>query len=219
MNDLALPGVCTSGPTPLSLKQLIQLYSAPLGAFLARLGVARCDIDDVRQRIWLTVSRCLENVHAGSERAFLWTVARREAGHARRTHRRRAEVTLAEFDDFAAAALAGDEWLHRTQQLQRSRAVLQQLDVSLRVVLLLVELDGASARDVAQRLGIPVGTVKSRLRRARADCARRGNWCSAASDRATAPARHRVDATSPADREEPRRATLGPGIAARSAVG
>jgi RNA polymerase sigma-70 factor (ECF subfamily) len=213
MNDFALSDVCVSTPTVLSLKQLIQRYSAPLGSFLARLGIASCDVDDVRQRIWLTVSRCLENVNAGSERAFLWTVARREAGHARRAYRRRAEVTLAEFDDFAAAAL------HRARQLQRSRAVLQQLDASLRVVLLLVELEGASARDVARRLGIPIGTVKSRLRRARADCARRGSGWSAANEHATTPARSRVNATSPAGREAPRRATPCPGIAARSTVG
>ena len=32
---------------------------------------------------------------------------------------------------------------------------------------------GSTARDVAKLLQIPVGTAKSRLRRARADCARR----------------------------------------------
>jgi len=53
---------------------------------------------------------------------------------------------------------------------ERQRVVhqaIQQLSAEHRVVLVLYDLDGCSYKDTAQILGIPVGTVKSRLNRAR----------------------------------------------------
>ena len=53
---------------------------------------------------------------------------------------------------------------------ERQRVVheaIQQLSAEHRVVLVLYDLDGFSYKDTAQILGIPVGTVKSRLNRAR----------------------------------------------------
>jgi len=44
---------------------------------------------------------------------------------------------------------------------------IQQLAAEHRVVLVLYDINGFSYKDVAQILGIPVGTVKSRLNRAR----------------------------------------------------
>jgi RNA polymerase sigma-70 factor, ECF subfamily len=195
----------------MSLEQLIQKYWSPIGLALERLGVARSDVDDVRQRVWLTLSRYMDKLQPGSERAFLFAVARREAGHTRRSYRRRAEVTRADFDEFVSSALAGEELVHRRQLLERAQAVLQEMEHDLRVVLVLAEVDEASAREVAARLDIPIGTVKSRLRRARADCPGRAL--------ATTAARASRVATSPRVRREPRRASVCPGAAARSAVG
>ncbi len=53
---------------------------------------------------------------------------------------------------------------------ERQRVVhqaIQQLSTEYRVVLVLYDLEGCSYKDTAQILGIPVGTVKSRLNRAR----------------------------------------------------
>jgi len=141
---------------------------------MERLGVARCDVDDARQRVWLTALRHIERMRPGSEGAFLRMVARREAGHVRRTYRRRSEVPSAEFDELASAALPSDELVARRQQLEHAHDVLQNMDTELRRVLLLSEVDDASTRHIAGMLDIPLGTVKSRLRRARADGLRRG---------------------------------------------
>jgi RNA polymerase sigma-70 factor (ECF subfamily) len=156
-----------------SLEQLIDRHGARLAPFLKRLGVARADVDDVQQCTWLTVSRCLDRIHPGSELGFLLAVARREAGHVRRTHRRRCEVAQPEFDEFVASAPAIDDWVCRRQEWELARAAMQEMDDSLRAVLLLVEVDDASMKDAAALLDIPVGTVKSRLRRARVDCSSR----------------------------------------------
>jgi RNA polymerase sigma-70 factor, ECF subfamily len=148
-------------------------HGARLASLLERLGVARADIDDVKQCTWLTVSRCLDRIQPGSELPFLLAVARRQAGHVRRSYRRRSEVAQAEFDEFVATAPAIDDWVCRRQQWELARAAMQEMDDSLRAVLLLFEVDDVSAKDVAALLDIPVGTVKSRLRRARAECSSR----------------------------------------------
>ncbi len=56
------------------------------------------------------------------------------------------------------------------------RAVLSQLSPEHRAVLVLRHLEDLSAEETAAALGVPVGTVKSRLSRAK--CAFRARWAS-----------------------------------------
>jgi RNA polymerase sigma-70 factor (ECF subfamily) len=60
------------------------------------------------------------------------------------------------------AASAEDVFLART-----SLAALEKLSTDQRAILLLVAVEGMSYQDVADTLGIPIGTVMSRLSRAR----------------------------------------------------
>ena len=168
MHPLTSCPISSARAPALSLCELIERFSEPVGHLLRRLGVAQADLDDVRQRVWLVLARRLEQVQPGAERAFVMAVARREAGHLRRSYRRRSEVTLGVEEEGASPALAGEEWVECRQRWERAAAVLAQMDQSLSTVLRLCELEGASARDVARLLDIPIGTAKSRLRRARA---------------------------------------------------
>jgi RNA polymerase sigma-70 factor, ECF subfamily len=52
-------------------------------------------------------------------------------------------------------------------------AVLQTLSVEHREILVLREMQGLSYGEIAEALGIPQGTVESRLHRARAEVRRR----------------------------------------------
>ena len=52
--------------------------------------------------------------------------------------------------------------------LEKVRARVDQLPDDLRLVLVLVTIEGRSYREAADELGIPIGTVMSRLSRARA---------------------------------------------------
>jgi RNA polymerase sigma-70 factor, ECF subfamily len=159
--------------TPVSLTQLIRQHASSIGLLLERLGVARCDVDDARQRVWLTAARCIEQIRAGCEGAFLRSVARREAGHVRRSYRRRAEVMDGELEQLVCTAPLGDELILRRQRLEDAVAVFRDMDESLQLVLWLSEVNEMPTRAIAGLLSIPVGTVKSRLRRARIECSRR----------------------------------------------
>jgi DNA-directed RNA polymerase specialized sigma24 family protein len=116
------------------LNELIRQHSSAIGALLERQGVARCDVDDARQRVWLTATRCIERIHPGSERAFLLSVARREASHVRRSCRRRSEVTGAEFDELAGEDLPSDALLERRESLEQACALLEEMDHDLRTI-------------------------------------------------------------------------------------
>lgn len=82
----------------------------------------------------------------------------------------RARRDTAEFDLEAAETLAGDDGRQTTEarlHLAEVRRAIAALPEEQRVVLMLVCVDGMRYREVAEALGIPQGTVMSRLARAR----------------------------------------------------
>lgn len=85
-------------------------------------------------------------------------------GH--RARSRRAEVPMAAAADHAG--YDGERALAAATTLEQTRVVIAQLPVQQREVLALVAVEGYSYRDAAQLLDVPVGTVMSRLARARA---------------------------------------------------
>lgn len=135
---------------------------------LRRLGVDAGDADDGAQQVFLVVSRKLDLIEPGAERAFLFGTAMRVASDARRSRRRRREVASdGEQAERADTAPLADETLDR----QRARAlldeVLEALPMDLRAVFVLYELEELTVPEIAHLLELPAGTAASRLRRAR----------------------------------------------------
>jgi RNA polymerase sigma-70 factor (ECF subfamily) len=136
---------------------------------LRKLGVADGDIDDAAQRVFLTAVRKLPAIRIGRERAFLRAVALREASHMQRTYRRRRESSDSEIDGEMAESLRPDSLVVRKARATTLGHLLGGMHSELRRVLVLVELEGRALGEVAECLALPLGTCKSRLRRARAD--------------------------------------------------
>ena len=118
-----------------------------------------------------TLERALRNVEkyqSGTDlRAWLFTIMHNAfAGQARRTEARTIHVSL---DDETISerefAMAGSQ--ANAFEMRDLDFALQRLPVDQRQVLLLVGLEEMSYTDVAHTLGIPVGTVMSRLSRGR----------------------------------------------------
>jgi len=76
--------------------------------------------------------------------------------------------------DPSPSALDRLEARDRAAQVQQA---LEQLEPARRLVLLLREVEELSYEDIAEMTGVPVGTVRSRLARARADLRRRFERC------------------------------------------
>ena len=144
---------------------------------LRRFGVSPVDVDDCAQQVFIIASQKLDAIAAGRERAFLFGTAVRVASDARRTRTRRREVPLEAGSGTEApddeTAHAADPGLTPEQATEHRRAralldeVLAQMPMDLRAVFVLFELEEVPTQQIAELLGIPVGTAASRLRRAR----------------------------------------------------
>lgn len=135
---------------------------------LRRLGVGEPTTDDATQQVFEIAARRLDEIEVGKERAFLFKTAVRVAMERRRQVARAREtldeLTLQDARDPGPTPEQALEW-------QRSRAlldaVLDAMPLELRTVFVLFELEGLSSVQIAPLLDVPVGTVASRLRRAR----------------------------------------------------
>lgn len=113
--------------------------------------------------------RALSRVHLWQEgsnlRAWLFTILHNQhVNHVRVSIRRGATVELGE-DESRLSQPAGQEKHLELRDLDRA---LNQVAAEQRAVILLIGLEGMSYGEVAVVLGIPVGTVRSRLSRGRA---------------------------------------------------
>jgi RNA polymerase sigma-70 factor (ECF subfamily) len=128
---------------------------------LGRLGVRTADLDDATHDVFVVLYRRWADVDpTQSLRTWLFGVARRIAAH-----RRRKPDEIAEPVDRAAPT---DNGLADRDLLWKA---LARLDDDRREVVVLHDLEGRTGAEIATLLDIPVNTVHSRLRLARADLA------------------------------------------------
>jgi RNA polymerase sigma-70 factor (ECF subfamily) len=151
------------------IENLMVQHRSLVERVLRQCGVAGGDLDDAAQRVFITACGKLAAIQVGSERAFLRAVASREASHMRRTYRRRRELPESEAEHPVVESMRPDRLAVRKARATTVTRVIDGMKSDLRRVLLLVEVEGHGLGEVAATLGIPLGTCKSRLRRARAD--------------------------------------------------
>ena len=170
--ELALTSVAdaNAGTRNARLRQMVDQHFDAVWRALRRLGVPEATADDAAQKVFLVASSRLAEIDPGGEKRYLMGIAWRVASDARQALLRRREVPIGDVDPACLAALAAsqpDEVLAQKQALQILAAILDELSQPLRDAFVLFELEELSAMDVALVLDIPVGTVASRVRRAR----------------------------------------------------
>lgn len=150
------------------LRALVRQHYNFVWRSVRRLGVPEADSEDAAQDVFISLSRRLDDVEQGRERAFLYRAAMNHAAHAHRTRRRRREVPDEALDDRASAVRTPEELLDRARAQAMLHHALGALELDLRAVFVLYELEQMTMAEIATLLEIPNGTVASRLRRARA---------------------------------------------------
>jgi RNA polymerase sigma-70 factor (ECF subfamily) len=161
-------------PSPLSraqrerLGRLFKTHFSKVRALIRRRGLSTVDADDAIQQVFLVASRKAEAIEPGHERAYLFAVASRVAADARRSAVRRPDaVCLQPIEEPSSEAPLAPSLIAQRVALGHLDRLLECLAPELRSVLILHTVEDWSQPEIAQRLGIPLGTVASRLRRAK----------------------------------------------------
>ncbi len=167
---------------------------------LRRLSVPERDLADAAQNVFLVVHRRLPEFEGRSRlRTWIFQICRRVASDYRRSATVRREVAT---DNDILAAHADRQRLDELEPLpdDRSglaRALLDELPDTQREVFVLYELAQLSGEEIAKELGVPLGTVRSRLRLARETFRRRVAESCAAEDSGPHSAPRVLDADEP----------------------
>jgi RNA polymerase sigma-70 factor (ECF subfamily) len=147
-----------------SFREIFESEFAYVSRALRRLGVGEADLKDVAQELFLTVHHHLgEYDPARPRRPWLFSFALRFAANYRRLARNNRHV-----DDDALASVAAAE----TVDVEARSLVLGALgamEFDRRAVLVMHDLEGFTAPEVAEQLGLNLNTVYSQIRLARAD--------------------------------------------------
>ena len=161
----ALPALGSDGPA--RLRSAIDAHYEFVARALRGLGVLEREVDDVAQEVFLVFTKRAPEVAVPAERSFLFQTALRIASRARRSLARRREVS----DGAAAEPIDPSPSPEDLSDQRRARElldrVLDEMELDLRSVFVLFEIEELSTVEIAELLDVPTGTVASRLRRAR----------------------------------------------------
>ncbi|WP_240661095.1 MULTISPECIES: RNA polymerase sigma factor [unclassified Streptomyces] len=146
-----------------AFRELVAVWHPPLWRYVRGMVGSSHLADDLAQEAWVAVVRGLPRLRQPERFApWLFTIARRTVtDHLRQTYKA-PETAMEE----AAAVVADDELggVLTTMQIEAGLAALPPLE---REVLILFHLQDLPLASCAEVLGVPAGTVKSRLHRAR----------------------------------------------------
>jgi RNA polymerase sigma-70 factor (ECF subfamily) len=172
--SLEVSGRATSGKA--ALEQAFRCHVEPEIEVLLRVAYTLTgswpDAEDVVQETLIRAWRALDRFDGAHPRAWLLTILRHAHLNSLRRHRPDvvADVAAASGARPAFGALAEPSPEERVIEVTFGAEVeraLAALDPRFRTVLLLVDVDQLSYAEVAEVLGVPLGTVMSRLSRAR----------------------------------------------------
>lgn len=149
---------------PDAFDDLVVRWHAPLWLYIRRMSGRDQEAQDILQDVWLRVIRGIARVRDGSRlRGWLFGIARRVL-----MDRLRQQYAVPPFSEVDTEDLAAEpDPPDGDADLEALDAALESLPLIEREVLTLFYLRDLSLAEIADALDIPVGTVKSRLFRAR----------------------------------------------------
>jgi RNA polymerase sigma-70 factor, ECF subfamily len=139
-----------------------------LRRFALSLTGNSADADDLVQD---TVERALANLHRFERGtrldSWMFRIAQNLFIDAARSRKRRRAVVSETLDAAENVSTDGERAAHSAIAFARMKTALGELPEEQRSAVALVLIDGMSYRDAAEVLGVPIGTLTSRLARAR----------------------------------------------------
>lgn len=175
--ESGLVDLCRRGD-PEAFARLVSLHERMVYNLAARLLGDAEEARDLSQEVFLLVYRTLARFQGKSSlRTWIYRIVVNQCRNRQRWWRRRKrerscpleDVTPADEVRMAAAAQSPTPFdeLARRERARRVQGALARLSFDHRAILLLREVEGLTCDEIAATLGVPSGTVKSRLARAR----------------------------------------------------
>ena len=152
---------------------IVQRYQSQVLNLATRMLGNRVRAEDVAQETFISAYRAIAKFRGGNLRAWLMRIAANACRDAMRGSIRRPEQSLDEsltnpsFQPASSDESPEDHALRGELNAQLQKAILS-LSADHRAVLVLIDVQGFSYGETAETTGASVGTVKSRLSRARA---------------------------------------------------
>ncbi len=148
-------------------------HAADVLRWVIRLGGPYVHAEDLAQDVFATAIRRYASFRGdASPRTWLFSITRNVVRNARRRAALRRFVGL--HDDMPESVsneLAVDEQVVRLQRRRAVQRALETLSTKHREAIVLVDLEGLTAREAGELLGVPEGTISSRLHNGRKDFA------------------------------------------------
>ena len=167
MEDLERLAAAAVEGDPLAAAALVRTTQSDVWRLCAALG-DRQSADDLTQETYLRAFGSLHRFEGRSSlRTWLLSIARRVCADAVRSRRRR-RLTLVR-EDADLEALGADDGADRVGDGAAVADLLARLSPDRREAFVLTQLLGLPYAEAAEVVGCPVGTIRSRVARARAD--------------------------------------------------
>jgi RNA polymerase sigma-70 factor (ECF subfamily) len=163
-----------------AFNQFVRMYEQRVFALVLRMLGNRAEAQDLSQEVFITVFRSIESFRGDSRLGtWLYRVAINHCKNRikyldRRSTRAHDAIEDAQEGDVADGGVVGgrparpDEAMEGSEMEKAVRNALAALDDEHRELIILRDLEGLAYEEIVAITGLPDGTVKSRLHRARA---------------------------------------------------
>jgi len=176
--DLELVKRCLGGENP-AWEELLRIHARKVYGVCYRFTGQGSEAEDLTQEIFIKVFQTLRTYDAaqGAFSTWLSRVARNHlVDHYRRTRKDRVTSSLEdELGHLEEKPTAGMEPVAQVEARERKemlQAALDKLSPDMREAVILRDFQDLDYEEIAQVLGVPEGTVKSRINRGRLELAR-----------------------------------------------
>lgn len=148
------------------VRACLDRYGALVWSIAKKAGDDIAAIEDVVQEVFIDVWKSAERFdpEKGSETTFIATIARRRVID-RRRRAGRAPVQEVIEDSTASVDDAGFAQVDLGDEARHAREALSELKPDQRRVILMSVVEGLTHPEIASATGIPLGTIKSHIRR------------------------------------------------------
>jgi RNA polymerase sigma-70 factor (ECF subfamily) len=151
-----------------ALKEVYERTSAKLFGVCLRILNDRSEAEDVLQEVYLTVWRKASSFDPARASPITWLVAiarNRSIDRLRSTAGGRRLEPIEAAEEVRDPAPAAVELIEATQQSGRLGMCLEQLEARQATAIRAAFMDGNTYEELAERMNVPLGTMKSWIRR------------------------------------------------------